>query len=122
VKVNTFGRESVRANRKDGLAVKRLRKLGIDVVITTMETNDVVIIRAKKMRVEALRGLEDKVQAISEYINKQNLSWSDVWYVGNDVNDLGAIEKAKEILDNVQSPLEKAYKEALNIQEIVKIR
>ena len=94
VKVNIFGRESVRANRKDGLAVKRLRKLGIDVVITTMETNDVVITRAKKMKVEALIGLEDKVQAISDYIKTQNLSWSDAWYVGNDVNDLGAIEKA----------------------------
>jgi YrbI family 3-deoxy-D-manno-octulosonate 8-phosphate phosphatase len=94
VKVNIFGRESVRANRKDGLAVKRLRKLGIDVVITTMETNDVVITRAKKMKVEALRGLEDKVQAISDYINIQNLSWSDVWYVGNDINDLGAIGEA----------------------------
>jgi len=94
VKVDIFGRESVRANRKDGLAVKRLRKLGIDVVITTMETNDVVITRAKKMKVEALRGLEDKVQAISDYIKTQNLSWSDVWYVGNDVNDLGAVEKA----------------------------
>ena len=94
VKVDIFGRESVRANRKDGLAVKRLRKLGIDVVITTMETNDVVITRAKKMKVEALRGLEDKVQAISDYIKTQNVSWSDVWYVGNDVNDLGAVEKA----------------------------
>ncbi len=94
VKINTFGRESVRANRKDGLAVKRLRKLGIDVVITTLETDDVVIRRAKKMKVEALRGLEDKVKAISDYLNKQNLSWSDVWYVGNDINDLGAIEKA----------------------------
>lgn len=94
VKVDIFGRESVRANRKDGLAVKRLRKLGIDVVITTMETNDVVITRAKKMKVEALIGLEDKVQAISDYIKTQNLSWSDAWYVGNDVNDLGAIEKS----------------------------
>ncbi len=94
VKVNIFGRESVRVNRKDGLAVKRLRNLGIDVVITTMETNEVVITRAKKIKVEALRGLEDKVQAISEYINKQNLSWTDVWYVGNDVNDLGAIKRA----------------------------
>ena len=94
VKVNIFGREQVRANRKDGLAVKRLRKMGIDVVITTMETNDVVITRAKKMKVEALRGLEDKAQAISNYIIEKNLSWSDVWYVGNDVNDLGAIEKA----------------------------
>ena len=94
VKVNIFGRESVRANRKDGLAVKRLKRLGIDVVITTMETNDVVITRAKKMKVEALIGLEDKVQAISDYLKTQNLSWSDAWYVGNDVNDLGAIEKA----------------------------
>ena len=94
VKVNIFGHESVRANRKDGLAVKRLKKQGIDVVITTMETNEVVITRAKKMKVEALRGLDDKVQAISDYLNKQKLSWSDVWYVGNDVNDLGAISKA----------------------------
>ena len=59
-----------------------------------METNDVVITRAKKMKVEALIGLEDKVQAISDYIKTQNLSWSDAWYVGNDVNDLGAIEKS----------------------------
>jgi N-acylneuraminate cytidylyltransferase len=94
VKVNIFGKESVKANRKDGLAVKRLKKLGIEVVITTMETNEVVVTRAKKMKVEALRGLEDKVQAISDYLNKQSLSWADVWYVGNDVNDLGAISNA----------------------------
>jgi N-acylneuraminate cytidylyltransferase len=59
-----------------------------------METNEVVNTRAKKMKVGALRGLEDKVQAISEYLKKQNLNWADVWYVGNDVNDLGAISKA----------------------------
>jgi N-acylneuraminate cytidylyltransferase len=94
VKVNIFGKESVKVNRKDGLAVKRLKKLGIDVVITTLETNEVVNTRAKKMKVEALRGLEDKVQAISDYLKKQNLSWADVWYVGNDVNDLGAISKS----------------------------
>jgi hypothetical protein len=47
VKVNIFGKESVKANRKDGLAVKRLEKLGIKVVITTSETNEVVATRAK---------------------------------------------------------------------------
>jgi N-acylneuraminate cytidylyltransferase len=94
VRVNIYGKESVRANRKDGLAVKRLRKMGIDVAIATMETDEVVITRAKKMKVIALRSLEDKVQAISEFLSDKNLSWSDVWYVGNDVNDLGAIEKA----------------------------
>ena len=79
--------------RREKLA--ELKKLGINVVITTMETNEVVLTRAKKMKVEALRGLEDKVQAISDYLKKQNLSWADVWYVGNDVNDLGSIGKAK---------------------------
>ncbi len=94
VKVNMLGRESVIVNRKDGLAIKRLNKLGIKVVIATTETNNVVQVRAKKMKIECLSGLESKVDAISNYISARNLTWSDVWYVGNDVNDLEAIEKS----------------------------
>ena len=94
VKVNIFGKESVWVNRKDGLAVKRLKKLGIEVVIATTEENSVVQIRANKMNVECLRGLQNKVESITDYLAKRSLTWSDVWYVGNDVNDLGAIEKA----------------------------
>jgi 3-deoxy-D-manno-octulosonate 8-phosphate phosphatase KdsC-like HAD superfamily phosphatase len=37
----------------------------------------------------------DKVEAIENYISKNNLTWKDSWYIGNDVNDLGAIRKAK---------------------------
>lgn len=94
VKVNMFGKETVKANRKDGLAVKRLKKLGIDVVISTSETNKVVDTRAKKLKVEVLKGLENKVEAITHYLNSKSLTWSDIWYLGNDINDLGAIEKA----------------------------
>jgi YrbI family 3-deoxy-D-manno-octulosonate 8-phosphate phosphatase len=94
VKVNMFGRESVIVNRKDGLAVKRLKKLGIKVVIATAEENKVVQVRAKKLKVEVLSGLENKVESISQYLSNQHLSWSDIWYVGNDVNDLGSIEMA----------------------------
>ncbi len=94
VKVNMFGRETVVVNRKDGLAISRLRKLGIKVIIATTETNEVVEIRAKKMKVESLRGLENKVDAISNYLESINLNWSDIWYIGNDVNDLGAIKNA----------------------------
>jgi N-acylneuraminate cytidylyltransferase len=88
VKVNVFGKESVKANRKDGLAVKRLEELGIKVVITTSETNEVVATRAKKMKIEALRGLLNKKDSISTYLEKAALSWEDAWYLGNDVNDL----------------------------------
>ncbi len=93
VKVNIFGKESVKANRKDGLAVKRLKKLGIKVVIATSETNEVVATRAKKMKVSALRGLINKEISISSYLEEISLDWQDVWYLGNDVNDLESMKK-----------------------------
>ena len=94
VKTNIFGKESIVANRKDGMAVKRLRNLGIEVIITTAETNEVVDKRAKKMKVEILKGLQNKLESITQYLKHRNLTWKDVWYLGNDVNDLGAIENA----------------------------
>ncbi len=93
--LNQDGEEFVAANRKDGLAVKRLKNLEIQVVITSTETNKVVLARGNKMGVEVLQGLADKAESIEQYLKQKNLSWSDVWYIGNDVNDLGAIEKAK---------------------------
>ena len=93
--LNQDGEEFVAANRKDGLAVKRLKNLGIQIVITSTETNKVVLARGNKMGVEVLQGLSDKAESIEQYLNQINLSWKDVWYIGNDVNDLGAIRKAK---------------------------
>ncbi len=93
--LNQEGEEFVAANRKDGLAVKRLKNLGIQVVITSTETNKVVLARGNKMGVEVLQGLSDKAESIEQYLNQKNLGWDDVWYIGNDVNDLGALEKAK---------------------------
>ena len=92
--LNQDGEEFVVANRKDGLAVKRLKKLGIQVVIASTETNNVVLARGNKMGVEVLRGLADKAEEIEQYLNQKNLTWNDIWYIGNDVNDLGAIERA----------------------------
>ena len=93
--LNLDGEEFVAANRKDGLAVKRLKNLGIQVVITSTETNKVVLARGTKMGVEVLQGLADKAESIDQYLKQKNLSWNDVWYIGNDVNDLDAIKKSK---------------------------
>jgi YrbI family 3-deoxy-D-manno-octulosonate 8-phosphate phosphatase len=92
--LNQEGEEFVAANRKDGLAVKRLNNLGIQVVIASTETNKVVLARGNKIGVDVLQGLADKAEAIEQYLKQKNLSWNDVWYIGNDVNDLGAIERA----------------------------
>ena len=93
--LNQDGEEFIAANRKDGLAINRLKKLGITIVITSTETNKVVSARAQKLGIEALQGLTDKVTSIESYLSKSNYSWKDCWYIGNDVNDLGAITKAK---------------------------
>jgi N-acylneuraminate cytidylyltransferase len=93
--LNQEGEEFVAANRKDGLAVKRLKNFGIQVVIASTETNKVVFARGNKMGVEVIQGLADKAESIDQYLKQKNLTWNEVWYVGNDVNDLGAIEKAK---------------------------
>ena len=47
------------------------------------------------MGVEVLQGLSDKAKSIEQYIEQKNLSWEDVWFIGNDVNDIQAIKKAK---------------------------
>ena len=112
--LNQEGKEFVAANRKDGLAINRLRKLGITVVITSTETNKVVSARATKLGIEALQGLSDKVEAIENYLAKHNLTWNDSWYVGNDVNDLGAIRKAK--LSICPSDAVKVVKKEVNIR------
>jgi N-acylneuraminate cytidylyltransferase len=92
--LNQDGEEFVAANRKDGLAIKRLQNIGIQVVIASTETNKVVLARGNKIGVEVLQGLADKAESIEQYLKQNNLTWNDVWYIGNDVNDLGAIKKA----------------------------
>jgi YrbI family 3-deoxy-D-manno-octulosonate 8-phosphate phosphatase len=92
--LNQDGEEFVAANRKDGLAINLFKELGIAVVITSTETNKVVTARAQKLGIEALQGLTDKVEAIESYLLKNNLTWKNSWYIGNDVNDLGAIRRA----------------------------
>ena len=98
--LNQDGEEFVAANRKDGLAVNRLKKIGIQIVITSTETNKVVTARAHKMGIEALQGLTDKATAIEMYLVQNDLTWNDAWYIGNDVNDLDAIAKAKTVAHN----------------------
>lgn len=93
--LNQEGEEFVAANRKDGLAVQRLKNLDIQVVIASTETNKVVLARGNKIGVEVLQGLTNKAESIEQYLKQKNLSWNDIWYLGNDVNDLEAIKKAK---------------------------
>jgi YrbI family 3-deoxy-D-manno-octulosonate 8-phosphate phosphatase len=90
------GRESVLASRSDSMHIKRLREMGIEVVIISSEPNPVVMARAKKMGVEAIHniGMQDKGRVMREVLEQKNLKAENVIYVGNDLNDLPCFEIA----------------------------
>jgi 3-deoxy-D-manno-octulosonate 8-phosphate phosphatase (KDO 8-P phosphatase) len=88
VYVDQNGIETVQVSRADGLGVAEIRKLGIKQMIISTETNPVVGIRAKKLGLFCLQGVDNKAQALTSYCEIHQLELSNVAYVGNDINDL----------------------------------
>lgn len=91
VLVDSDGREQVRVSREDGMGVSRLRRAGIPMLILSTEVNPVVRARADKLGVPVLHGIEDKESALAEWAAENQIALSDIAYLGNDVNDLGAM-------------------------------
>jgi YrbI family 3-deoxy-D-manno-octulosonate 8-phosphate phosphatase len=90
--IDSDGRELVRVSRADGAGVEALRRAGIPVLILTRETNAIVAARGRKLGVPVLSGIEDKATALVEWAANAELDLSRVAYLGNDINDLSAME------------------------------
>jgi len=87
VQIDENGRESVSCSRADGLAFDVLKKLNKPAFILSTEKNSVVAMRAKKLKIPAIQGVSDKVEAIKELADKKNYNLKSILYVGNDLND-----------------------------------
>ena len=92
VHLSQDGQESVSCSRADGLAFDVLRKLKIPAYILSTEKNLVVTERAKKLKIQALQGVSDKVKAIKVFSKENRYKLDRVLYVGNDLNDFNAIK------------------------------
>jgi len=90
--VDQNGVESVQVNRGDGLGVSEIKKIGIEQIIISTETNLVVSTRAKKLGISCLQGIENKKNALMDYCNKNKYELKNVVYIGNDINDKEAME------------------------------
>ncbi len=86
------GTEAVYINRGDGLAVAAIRKIGIPQVIISTEENPVVGARANKLKIPVLQGISDKRTALEKFAEKNGHSLKRVVYIGNDINDLEAMQ------------------------------
>ena len=88
VYVDQYGNEMVQVNRADGLGISEIRKLGIQQIILSTEENPVVRVRAEKLNLFCLHGVDNKAQALIDYCENNQILLSEVAYVGNDINDL----------------------------------
>ena len=84
---NDRGEESVAGCRADTYGLRRLDEVGVEYVILTSETNDAVPARARKMRIECIRGVEDKLPLLRHELARRGVSPAETAYLGNDVND-----------------------------------
>ena len=97
---NTFtldeqGKEKVALNRSDGLAVTEIKKRGYEQIILSTENSLIIKQRAKKLGIKSFIGIENKLMVLREYLNDKNLEFSQIAYVGNDINDYEAMSLAK---------------------------
>ena len=84
---NDRGEESVACFRGDSLGLRRLDEVGVEYLILTSETNDAVAARARKMRADIIKGVEDKLPVLQTEIERRGVSLAETSYLGNDVND-----------------------------------
>jgi YrbI family 3-deoxy-D-manno-octulosonate 8-phosphate phosphatase len=81
------GSEAVRCFRSDGIGLKKLRKLNIEMVIISTESNPVVSARAQKLKIQCFQNCEDKVKTLENVAEEFGISLDQVAFVGNDIND-----------------------------------
>lgn len=82
------GTEAVSCWRGDGLGLRAMRELGIDLIVLSTETNPVVASRCRKLGLACEQGCEDKPTALTALARARGVALRDVAYMGNDVNDL----------------------------------
>lgn len=89
------GVETVRTSRGDGMGLGELaRRTDIKRLIVSKERNPVVLARAAKLGIEVQGAVDDKVAALDLWLTTQGLDWTQMLYVGNDINDAPAMQKA----------------------------
>lgn len=93
VVVHQDGSEAVRCNRSDGLGIETLLARGVvEVVVLSKETNPVVAARCRKLGLPCCQGYDHKRPKLEELVAERGLTASQIAYVGNDVNDLEAMD------------------------------
>jgi len=85
--VSQDGSEFVVCDRGDGMGITLLKEIGIRMMILSKERNPVVSARGSKLGIEVIQGCDDKLPALSSWLEQNALDKESCAYIGNDIND-----------------------------------
>lgn len=93
--VTESGDEMKKFNTKDGMAIIKLPSFGIKVgFLSSGFTHNMVQRRAALLGVEKCYvGRENKLEILNQWRSEMNLDWSEIAYLGDDINDREIMQK-----------------------------
>lgn len=87
--------ESKAFNVADGFAIASAVEQGMRFAIITGRSSEVVKHRAGELKInEVHQGIRNKIEKLDEILEKYGYSYEETAYIGDDINDLPAINRA----------------------------
>jgi 3-deoxy-D-manno-octulosonate 8-phosphate phosphatase (KDO 8-P phosphatase) len=87
--------EVKRFNIRDGLGLVRLRRAGLKVGWISGRSSPATIRRARELKIDFLRQEKgSKVSVVESLLAQTGFRWDEVCYVGDDIIDLGVLNRA----------------------------
>ncbi len=92
---NDNGEETKVFNVKDGLGIRLLMDAGIKVGIITGRRSGALTARCGNLGIDLVYdGVKDKVAVLEKIVKDQGLAYNDIAYIGDDLPDIGIMNKA----------------------------
>jgi len=85
--------ELYRFYTRDGVAIKECLRHNISVVLISGRKSPAVKQRAEDMGARCLQGIVDKFESVKKIIDELGISWNEVLFIGNDIQDLSLIRR-----------------------------
>jgi YrbI family 3-deoxy-D-manno-octulosonate 8-phosphate phosphatase len=80
-------------NTRDGMGLARVREAGVAVAIISGEDSAIIHARAAKLKIDdVFCNVSNKRLALDELCNKHSIELGEVAFIGDDLNDLSALE------------------------------
>jgi 3-deoxy-D-manno-octulosonate 8-phosphate phosphatase (KDO 8-P phosphatase) len=76
---------------KDGLVLKQLPNMGIDVIFLTGRESEAVTRRAEELEAIAIQNIKDKEAKLREILIIHGITTEQTAYIGDDLNDYAAM-------------------------------